>query len=728
MHDLAPLIHDLGIILAVAGFVSLLFRKIRQPVVLGYLVAGIIIGPYTPPHAFVTDVPNIKVLAELGVIFLMFSLGLEFSFHKLTRVGFSASITAIFEVLFMTLLGFITGQMFGWSYYESIFLGAALSISSTTIIIKALEELKLKARRFADVVFGILVVEDLLAILIIVALSTVVVTNNIMTLGMLWAAGKLVAVVVGWFLIGYFLVPNLFRNIARFANNEILIIVSVALCLLLVIVTTHFHYSSALGAFIMGSILAETQQVARIKKLVQPIRNIFAAVFFVSVGMLIDPKMIILYWPTILLISIITICGKVLSSGIGAYLTGQNPTNSLRIGFSMAQIGEFSYIIVGLGVALSVISDKLYAIVVSVSVITTFTTPYLIRLSSFISQKYEDHVSDKTKDLLENYSAWVYRTLASTQSQKAYRLALARFLMNGVLVAIIFTLVEHFIYPELAQISDSEFLVDFSGCLIAFLLASPFIWAMLRAFKINQDEELTLKCLFIQIFSWLLLLAELIILCDAYCSSLSVIIYSVVIVTVIYLVLGLYIENVYQWFESRLIRNLTFKSMKEQQFQQLAPWDTHLVHLIVSGDSPLIGQTLTQIQFRNQYGINVLAMQRGSKIIFAPRGDTELMPEDKLVVLGTDTQVEKIRPIVEKPLEDQDVDILDKAILRSILVGENHDYLGRTIRDSQIREKFAGIVVGLEREGMHILNPDPATTVLERGDLLLILTTGNRKR
>ncbi|MHB1946570.1 MAG: cation:proton antiporter domain-containing protein [Gammaproteobacteria bacterium] len=728
MHDLAPLIHDLGIILGVAGFVSLLFRKIRQPVVLGYLVAGIIIGPYTPPYAFVKDVPNIKVLAELGVIFLMFSLGLEFSFHKLTRVGVSASITAIFEVLFMILLGYFTGQMFGWTYYESVFLGAALSISSTTIIIKALEELKLKTRRFADVVFGILVVEDLLAILILVALSTVVITNNIMSLRMLWAAGKLVTVVMGWFLIGYFLVPNLFRNIARFANNEILVIVSIALCLLLVIATTHFHYSAALGAFIMGSILAETQQVARIKKLVQPIRNIFAAVFFVSVGMLIDPKIIILYWPTILLISIITVGGKVISSGIGAYLTGQNPTNSLRIGFSMAQIGEFSFIIIALGIALGVLGDKIYAIVVSISVVTTFTTPYFIRLSSYISQQYEDHVSDKTKDLLENYSAWVYRTLASVQNQKAYRLALARFLMNGVIVAILFTLVEHFIYPQLTKVSDSEFVVNLSGCLIAFLVSAPFIWAMIRSFRIHNYEEATLKSLIIQAFSWLILSAELIILSDTYCNSFSVIIYSLMVIILLYLVLGRYLENIYHWFESRLIRNLTFKTLQEQQFQQLAPWDTHLVHLQVSGDSPMIGQTLMQIQFRNQYGINVVAIQRGSKILFAPRGDTELMPEDKLVVLGTDTQVEKIKPIVEKTLEDQDVDVLERAILQSMFISENHDYLGRTIRDSQIREKFAGIVVGLEREGMHILNPDPATTILERGDLLLILTTGNRKR
>lgn len=721
MHELAPIIHDLAVILGVAGFVTLLFQKIHQPVVLGYLVAGMIVGPYTPPHAFVTDVPNIKVIAELGVIFLMFSLGLEFSFHKLTRVGFSASVTGIFEVVLMMILGLVTGQILGWSYYESLFLGAALSISSTTIIIKALEELSLTTRRFADVIFGILVVEDLLAILILVALSTVIATKNIFSFAMLWATAKLVTVVTAWFLVGFFIVPNLFRNIARYANSEILTIVSIALCLMLVVTAAHFHYSTALGAFIMGSILAETPQMPRIKELIRPIRDIFAAVFFVSVGMLIDPKMILAHASIVLFISAITISGKIVASGIGAFITGQSFTNSLRIGFSMAQIGEFSFIIVGLGITLGVIDDKLYAIVVAVSAITTFTTPYLIRFSSYMSQQYESYVSAKTRYLLENYSAWVYRTLASTQSQKAYRRATTRFIINGVIVAIIFTLIEYFVYPSLRKFNFSWEIINISGCVVSLIIASPFIWAMLFAFKINTDLNKSINAFFILGISWLLTIAEINFLSTRYCHTWSIVILTLVLAIVVILLFFRHLEKTYNWFESRLVSNLSLASKQETKFQQLAPWDTHLVHLNVTSDSPLIAQSLADIQFRNQFGVNVVALQRGSKIFFAPRGDLELMPDDRLVVLGTDEQVEKIRCIVEKPIADQDIDILENVTLKSIFVDETHPSLGQTIRDSKIREQSNGIVVGLERKGIHIMNPDPTTTVLENGDLLLIL-------
>lgn len=387
MNELAPIIRDLAIILGMAGVVTLLFQKIKQPVVLGYLVAGIIIGPYTPPYLLISDVPNVKVLAELGVIFLMFSLGLEFSFHKLARVGFSAITTGIFEVLCMIIIGYFLGKILNWSDYESLFLGAALSISSTTIIIKSLQELNFTTRRFAHLVIGILIVEDLLAILLLVALSTLIITKHIFSISMLYATIKLIAVVASWFIVGFILVPKSFRTIARYTNSEILTIVSTALCLMLVVFAAYFHYSTALGAFIMGSILAETPQISRIRELIYPIRDIFAAVFFVSIGMLINPEMIIKHWPTVLLISLVTIIGKIFTSAIGAYLSGQSMRNSVRVGFSMAQIGEFSFIIIGLGMVMHVIDDELYAIIVAVSIVTTFTTPYFIRFADYLSRK-----------------------------------------------------------------------------------------------------------------------------------------------------------------------------------------------------------------------------------------------------------------------------------------------------------------------------------------------------
>jgi CPA2 family monovalent cation:H+ antiporter-2 len=440
MHDLAPIIKDLAVMLGVAGFVTLLFQYIRQPVVLGYLVAGFLVGPHFSTHSLVSDIPNIKVIAELGVIFLMFSLGLEFSFHKLVGVGFSASITGLLEVVLMMTIGFATGKAIGWSFYDCIFLGAALSISSTTIIIKALEELHLKGKRFAELIFGVLIVEDLLAILLLVALSSGVGHHGDIVVSLFVDTIKLILVVGSWFLIGYFVVPFFFRRIIDHASQETLTIISIAFCLLLVCVAAYFNYTPALGAFIMGSILAETPQVHRIEELIRPIRDIFAAVFFVSVGMLIDPKLILNNLPIVLLISSVTILGKICSSSVGALLTGQSISTSLRVGFGMAQIGEFSFIIVGLGLAMEVTSDMLYPIVVAVSAITTFTTPYLIRLSGGLVTKIERHLPQDVKNVLNNYSTWVYRTLADKKESVSYRKIITRFFVNAIIVAVIFTL------------------------------------------------------------------------------------------------------------------------------------------------------------------------------------------------------------------------------------------------------------------------------------------------
>lgn len=556
MNELAPIIRDLTVILSVAGIVTLLFQKIHQPVVLGYLVAGIIVGPYTPPYAFVIDIPDIKVIAELGVIFLMFSLGLEFSFHKLTKVGFSASFTGLIEVILMLMIGYATGMMIGWSHYDSVFLGAALAISSTTIIIKALEELSLTKKRFAQVVFGILVMEDLLAILILVALSTLLMTKNVFSMAMIMVALKLVIVVMSWFLIGYFLVPNLFRRMINFSNSETLTIVSIALCLFLVAVAAYFHYSTALGAFIMGSILAETPQVPRIQELIKPIRDIFAAVFFVSVGMLIDPKIIIMHWQIVLLISTITILGKILTSCLGSFLTGQNLNSSLRIGFSMAQIGEFSFIIVGSGVVLGVVNNELYAIVVAVSAITTFTTPYLIRTSGYLGKKFEASLSVKTRYFLENYSAWIEKLMQSSVQQKQSQQAILRFIINSIVLVIIFTLVEDLLFPQIQIYIPSSMINKIVSWSVSFILASPFIWAMLFSFDFNQENKKIYLISPLVIFAWILTIGEVSYLSLSYYQDWKLnSIYFMIALLIIILFFQL-LKKSYYWFEQRILSNI----------------------------------------------------------------------------------------------------------------------------------------------------------------------------
>lgn len=443
MYELAPLITDLAIILGISGVVALICRRINQPVILGYLLAGLLLGPHTPPYPFVEDMPNIKTLSELGVIFLMFSLGLEFSFHKLKRVGFTATITAFLEVAGMVILGIIVGLILGWSFLDSLFLGGALSISSTTIIIKALDELKLKGREFAQVIFGILVVEDLIAIIVLVSLTLTVITESFFSTELAFSIFRLVVVVGTWFLLGYFLIPSFFKRYSKYMNNETLMLISVGLCLFLVCIASYFHYSVALGAFIMGSILAETSLIHRIEPLIAPIKDIFAAVFFVSVGMLIDPLVIFDQWKLVLLLCFLTILGKFLFTALGAFLSGQSVATSTRVGLGMAQIGEFSFIIIGTGLTLNAISPEIYPIIVAVSVVTTFATPYFLKFSDNISSAMIHNIPSPLKHFINGYTKSVQRILNNPRYKPLYSKTALRLLITGIIAAAIFLMIEY---------------------------------------------------------------------------------------------------------------------------------------------------------------------------------------------------------------------------------------------------------------------------------------------
>lgn len=378
MH-LAPLIQDLAVILGVAGLVSLTFQRIGQPVILGYLVAGVIIGPHTPPFELVADETGIRVWSELGIIFLMFSLGLELGFGQLIKAGRTALITAPVEVVFMMAVGYFAGKIVGWNDANSLFLGGILSISSTTVIIKSLEELGLMKERFAELVFSVLVIEDLLGILLMVLLGTMDSSGRFSFATLGWETGKLIAVLASWIVIGVFFAPRVINYVAQRAGDEALTIVALALCLGLSVMGAAFGYSPALGAFAMGLLLAEGKDVHRIERLMLPIRDVFASVFFVSIGMLLSPQDVIANWQPILAITVITLAGKVASTMLGGLLSGQSRQTSLHMGMALAQIGEFSFIIAGIGLSLGVIEQRLYTIAVSVSIITTFTTPYMLR-------------------------------------------------------------------------------------------------------------------------------------------------------------------------------------------------------------------------------------------------------------------------------------------------------------------------------------------------------------
>ncbi len=406
MHAIS-FIQDLAVIMLIAGVVTIIFHRLKQPVVLGYIVAGFIIGPHTPPFSLVHDEDTIKTLAELGVIFLMFSLGLEFSLRKLFKVGATAFIAAFLEITLMIWIGYEIGSAFGWSSMDSLFLGAILAISSTTIIVKALNDLNIKHQRFAQLIFGVLIVEDILGIGIIALLSGIAVSGSVSSGEVFSTVGKLSLFMIVALVLGILVVPRLLAYVAKFESNEMLLVTVLGLCFGFCLLVVKLEYSMVLGAFLIGAIMAESRQLVKIEHLVEPIRDMFSAIFFVAIGLMIDPDILVAYaWP-IAVITVAVVLGKVLTCGIGAFIAGNDGRTSLRVGMGLSQIGEFSFIIAALGMTLQVTSDFLYPVAVAVSAITTLLTPYLIRAADPLSLKLAAVMPTRMSRVFGLYGEWL---------------------------------------------------------------------------------------------------------------------------------------------------------------------------------------------------------------------------------------------------------------------------------------------------------------------------------
>ncbi len=406
MHAIS-FIQDLAVIMLVAGVVTILFHRLKQPVVLGYIVAGFIIGPHTPPFGLIHDEDTIKTLAELGVIFLMFCLGLEFSLRKLFKVGATAFIAAFLEIILMIWIGYEIGRWFDWNTMDSLFLGAILAISSTTIIVKALNDLKMKNQRFAQLIFGVLIVEDILGIGIIALLSSIAVSGTVSSGEVFSTVGKLSLFMVVALVIGILLVPRLLEYVAKFESNEMLLITVLGLCFGFCLLVVKLEYSMVLGAFLIGAIMAESRQLLKIERLIEPVRDMFSAIFFVAIGLMIDPQILLQYaWP-IAVITVAVVLGKMLSCGLGAFIAGNDGRTSLRVGMGLSQIGEFSFIIAALGMTLQVTSDFLYPVAVAVSAITTLLTPYLIRGADPLSLKIAAVMPKRMSRVFGMYGEWL---------------------------------------------------------------------------------------------------------------------------------------------------------------------------------------------------------------------------------------------------------------------------------------------------------------------------------
>ncbi|MEJ8804494.1 cation:proton antiporter [Pontibacter sp. H249] len=729
MAHLPHLVTDLGLLLGAAGITTLLFKKLKQPLVLGYIIAGLLIGPHFALFPTVLEIENIQIWAEIGVIFLLFSLGLEFSFKKLAKVGGASSIMALVEVVVMLLLGYLAGKLLGWSTMDSIFLGGILSISSTTIIIRAFDELGVKSQRFAGLVFGVLIVEDLVAILLMVLLSTVAVSQQFAGGEMLESVLKLGFFLLLWFLGGIFLIPTFLKKASKLMNDETLLIVSIALCLLMVILAAQAGFSPALGAFIMGSILAETTKAEKIEHLITSVKDLFGAIFFVSVGILIDPSMIIAYAGPIALITIITILGKLFSISAGGLMAGQGLKTSIQSGMSVSQIGEFSFIIATLGLTLNVTSDFLYPIAVAVSAITTFTTPYMIRFAEPLYQAIERMLPEQWKNKLDTYSSGAQTIGAASDWKLVLQAYIRNMVIYSVIIIAIALLSARFLDPIIREVLTNGTWGDIVTVLITFAFMAPFLWALAvyhpekaaqgRIWAQKRYRGLIIVLEFSRVVIAILLIGFLL-------NQFLPTGIAVVVGLVLLALFGMFYKRIQRFYiriEDRFLANLNARELSEadRPHSNLVPWDAHLTSFEVLPDAAAVGKTLLELQLRERFGLNVAVIERGNSTIMPPTRQERVYPGDRLYVFGTDEQLERFGQFLQNvdaaALAEEQREEVD---LQKIIITPDSPLLHKTIRESGIREKLKGLVVGVEREGTRILNPDIETPFAE-GDIVWIV-------
>jgi CPA2 family monovalent cation:H+ antiporter-2 len=733
MIHLPNLIADLGLILGAGAVITLLFKYLKQPLVLGYLIAGFLVGPHFTLFPTIVETENVQVWAEIGVIILLFSLGLEFSFKKLMKVGGSASIAAMSEIIIMLLLGYFTGRAFGWSAMDSIFLGAILSVSSTTIILRAFEELGVKGQKFAGLVFGVLIVEDLATIVLLVLLSTLAVSQQFAGAEMLYSITKLGFFLTLWFIGGIFFIPSLLKKIKPILTDEMLLIISLSLCLLMVYLASQAGFSPALGAFIMGSILAETTQGIKIEHLVTPIKDLFGAVFFVSVGMLIDPAILIEYWLPVTVIIVVTIVGKLFSSGLGALISGQPLKTSIQTGLSLAQIGEFSFIIATLGMTLNVTSSFLYPITVAVSAITTFTTPYMIKFSFPLSAKINASLPRKWKENLDRYSAATQSVSAVSKWQLFLRSYIVNTIIHTIFSIAVIIISSRYLYPFFAEQSEGAVWGISVTIILTLIMLSPFLYALSFRNLYNGvvqellSEKLYRNLIFVmRVFRHFLALALLIGLLNNLLSINAAII-TLLAILVILVIFRKQVRKNYMRIEETFLINFNKNGEGEpkNEIPILAPWDAHFTEIEVKPESAVIGKTLEELKWRERAGINVAMITRGQIIIHIPSRDTVVYPGDKLYIIGTDTQIKKINSILRPDkslvqIEDQYQPSLEKVLIRKDSVLN-----GKSLKESNIRDLAEGIVVGVERNGERIVNPESNWTFVEND---MVWVVGDHKK
>lgn len=736
MEHLPDLIADLGLILSVAAATTLISKKLKQPLVLGYIVAGMLVGPHVTLLPTVLDEQSIQIWSQLGVIFLLFALGLEFSFKKVVKVGGTSGITALVTVGFMLVAGYSIGYALGWTTMDSLFLGGLISMSSTTIIARALDELGLKTQVFASVVVGVLVIEDIVAVLLLVLLSSLAVSNHFSGGAMLWELGKLGFFLILWFAAGIFLIPTLLARTRKLMNDETLLIVAVALCLTMVVLAVGAGFSAALGAFIMGALLAETVQAERIEHLVSPVKDLFGAIFFISVGMLLDPAMLVRHWPSVLLISAAVIIGQPLSSMVGALLAGLPLKRAVRVGMSLSQIGEFSFIIATLGLTLEVTSAFLYPIAVAVSAVTTFTTPYMIKAAGPMADWLERTLPERWKQQLERYG----HQADQVKETSAWRKLLRSNIINLAVFSVLCLAIVFGVGPALTALFGDRFM-GLNGHVVAgmatFLLVLPFIWAMsLRRIGRNAYRQLWVNkrqlrgpLVMLELVRLAAAVVVLALLVSVFFNASWALAALLVLMVIAVVVFRQRLHRFYLRMEERFFRNLNQRELSLRR-TDLAPWDMHLSQLRLKGDSGAVGHSLQELALREKYGVNIAMIERASgHTITAPGRDDRLFPGDNLMVIGTDNQMAELQKALDVPRTTTAQPGLAKEDIRMkrFRITPQSPLVGKRIHDSGLRDQAHAMVAGIERGGVRIMNPE-GRMELQANDVVWLVGNGETIR
>lgn len=736
MGELPHLVKDLALILVVAGIVTIVFKKLKQPLVLGYVVAGFLVSPHMPYIMSVADRADISTWGDIGVMFLLFSLGLDFSFKKILKMGASPIISTCSIVFCMMMLGIVTGHLFGWSRMDSIFLGGMLAMSSTTIIYKAFDDLGLRQQRFAGLVMSVLILEDILAIVMMVMLSAIANGSNPDGGQMIGSLMKIGFFLILWFVVGIFLIPLMLRSMRKFINNETLLIVALGLCCAMAVLSTKVGFSSAFGAFVMGSILAETIEAERIIKVVEPVKNLFGAVFFVSVGMLVDPAILVEYsWPIVTLVLVIII-GQVIFGSLSFLIGGQSLKSAMQCGFSMAQIGEFSFIIASLGLSLGVIGKFLYPVVVAVSVITTFLTPYMIRMATPAYGMLERRLPKKWIMAMNNLTLAKQTTQPEakwrTLIKQMVRITVIYSILSGASIALMFT----FFLPFVRQLLPHWWANAACG-LLTLLFISPFLRAIMM--KKNHSEEFKalwnsnpynrLPLILTIIVRVAVASAFVFYICYYLTRFTNALMISIALAAVALMIISRSLKKRSIKMERLFMQNLRSREIVAEVMGRRRPLyegrlldrDVHISDFTIPEDSLWAGKMLRELEFRNRYGVHISSILRGSQRINIPNGGTILFPGDNIQAIGSDDQLTAFSEALNTELHDKDPEIEKREMkLHQVVINRNGIFAGKTLRDSGIRDVYNCMVVGLEEGKENLSQMDPSHK-LRHGEAIWIV-------